>query len=340
MIQKNHKYLDKDISFEDAKEFLNVLVTEDIENFGHSIRQLSQAMSIDHSTFLRKLKEPDLEFIKTVYDYFGIKSSVILRLESKGFSTLPTVGKLFKTDKRIPKYTNLVKNAESLAYFERVITEFKNKRRFHTFIKQEPTIFSGKGRIAAQKIIDKFENFRCFVIGMHFNKFYRLIAEFIVIPSGRKYYPIKTLFSGDSNAWSDEFYHRIEVVIKWIAELVHKDFNVQKITKFMEELGKRKIDVKDVEFKSKDWYCVIAIKEFGKRKGWSEEDFLNRLSYFYKRRQKKITPEMVLIDLAEKQFDKFDFTNMNKNKKRAPHEGIKRQDWYEEWRQGIPKETI
>lgn len=333
--------MDKLISVEEAKKLVDKFIMEYVADHDSSYRELAQDMGYDHSTFLRKLKNPDLDFLKNAFKRFNVFAEVLFNISLESYSMLPSVEKVFDVDvkaKRVPKFTSLLKHPNALEYYERAISEFKHKRRFHEYIKSELTVFTGNARVAAKDIVDRMEKFRCNVIGMQFNKFYRILAEFIVVPSGRKYYPLRAIFVKEQNITSTEFLDRIDVVMRWIADVVHKDFNTQEITKFIEELGKRKIDVKDVEFKSKDWYCVMAIKEFGIRRKWSAQEFLERIGYFYKRRQKKITVEMVLTDLAEEQFEKFDFSLMNKGKKRLAHEGIKRQDWYEKWRQNIPTE--
>jgi len=177
-------------------------------------------------------------------------------------------------------------------------------------------------------------------LGLQANVFYRLASEFVLIPSGRKYYPLRMIFVEEENQASEEFITRLEETLTWISDLTSRDFNNDRIVKsilaFSKELEKRKISVDRVSFRSKDWYCLVAIEEVGKKKGWSEVELLERIRIFYRRKIKKVTVEMVLGDLTQGELDKLSLeTNHKKRKVKSYVDVIKDDPNYQEWRKGL-----
>lgn len=243
--------------------------------------------------------------------------------------------------KRI-KSSGLIKDKHASEIYLRKLAEFKKKRRFHKFISIGPIFLKGRSRKAFDAIVDSLEDFRI-QLGLSASIFYRLASEFILIPSGRKYYPLRMIFVEEENQASEEFITRLEETLTWISDLTSRDFNNDRIVKvildFSRELEKRKISADRVSFKSKDWYCLVAIQEVGKKKGWSEVELLERIRIFYRRKIKKVTVEMVLGDLTHGELDKLDLeTNHYKKKRKVKSyvDVIKDDPGYQEWKEEIP----
>jgi hypothetical protein len=239
---------------------------------------------------------------------------------------------------RIPKNTGLVPNGHSQELFLRQISAFKRRRKYHSFIQVNPVPLRGKTRATFNRISEALEKFRC-TLGLEPTIFYRLASEFIIVPSGVKYYPLKEIFCEDSIAY-EQFINRLVDTLPWIADIVGRDFTKEResIEKFINELSSRKISVGSPSFRSKDWCILFAIREFGPKKGWPEEELLERIRRFYKGRMKKVTVEMVLADLTSQELDgvniKEDKRNQRVKKHKIPEtyiDIIKQEDWYEDW---------
>lgn len=210
---------------------------------------------------------------------------------------------------KVPKNSGLTKDKHAPEIFLRKISEFKRKRKYHKFISISPVIFKGKTKSSFYTIADSLEEFRV-QLGLGTNVFYKIVAEFILIPSGRKYYPLNLIFGDVNSQVTEEFIIRIVDTVTWIVDLIGRNFNNDKIVKlvmeFAKELNNRKISTDNMSFESKDWYCVVAIREMAKKKGWSEVELLDRIKKFYKRRMKKVTSEMVLCDITHGELDKME----------------------------------
>lgn len=211
--------------------------------------------------------------------------------------------------KRVSKNSGLVKDGSAPGVFLRKITDFKRKKRYHRFISVEPIFLKGKSKKAFDNTVFALEKFRVH-LGMNVSIFYKLVSEFILIPSGRKYYPLRMVFVEKENQVSEEFIIRVVDTLTWISDLTGRNYNndhlVKSILAFSRELSDRKISTANISFKSKDWYCVVAIKEMGQKKGWIETELLDRIRRFYKRKIKKVTVEMVLCDLIHGELDKME----------------------------------
>gem|GEM_PF-2912332 len=214
------------------------------------------------------------------------------------------VSKNLRTHIRIPKTTGLTRSSGAVDIFLKQLMVFKRRRKYHRWIPVNPIVLKGKTRKIFEQVTNALESFRC-SLGIEPLLFYKLICEFVVVPSGRKYYPLREIFSEDNPA-SEEFVVRIVDTMPWIADLVSYDFNndheVKMVRDFSKELETRKISAEST-FKSKDWYCIVAIKRMASKKGWDEIELLNRIGKYYKRRMKKVTAEMVLADLAHHELD-------------------------------------
>jgi len=244
---------------------------------------------------------------------------------------------------RIPKNTGLSPSKQAYDTFLRQISAFKRRRKYHRYIPVNPVVLRGRTKSTFTRITEALEHFRC-SLGLGLHVFYRLVSEFITVPSGVKYYPLREIFCEDSIAY-EQFIFRLGDVLPWITDLIERDFSrnseSEKVMKFCDELAKRKVSVSQVTFRSKDWYCSCAIREIGQKKGWNEEELLERIGRFYKRRIKKITPEMVLTDLIYHELDGIDIRVAEPRRRKRERIGrtkrpthidlIKKQDWYGDW---------
>jgi hypothetical protein len=219
------------------------------------------------------------------------------------------VSKCLEFYERIPKDSGLVKDKKAPEIFLKKIFEFKRKRKYHRWIPVNSLVLTGKTRRSFEVLVEALEEFRC-GLGISAVAFYRVVSEFILVPSDRKYYPLRMIFSSEGNQASEEFLTRISDIMPWITDLIFQDFNddrlVREILEFSSQISSRKINTRNVFHKSKDWFCVYAIKRMASKKGWSEKELLGRIAKFYKRRIKKVTPEMVLSDLVHGELDKLD----------------------------------
>lgn len=239
---------------------------------------------------------------------------------------------------RYPKNFSLSKDVDvAVSSFLQQLSGFKRRKK-KKWVIVLPVLLKGKTKQVFIQLTTALEDFRC-SLGMSITMFYRLVSEFILIPSGRKYYPMKELFCEDSVAL-EEFVGRLNDTLPWLADLVNIDFSSESIynkivMKFERELSKRKISTDFVTFESKDWFCVYAIKMMADKKFWSEKELLDRISIFYKRRMKKVTPEMVLGDLSHGELDRVDLIQKKLSKKISTAEAVMQEDWYPEWLENL-----
>lgn len=225
----------------------------------------------------------------------------------------------------------------AVSSFLQQLSGFKRRKK-RQWVIALPVLLKGKTKQVFIQLTTALEDFRC-GLGMTVTMFYRLASEFILTPSGRKYYPMKELFCEDSVAL-EEFIGRLNDTLPWLADLVSIDFSSESVDNkivmnFERELAKRKISTDFVTFESKDWFCVYAIKMMADKKCWSEKELLDRVAKFYKRRMKKVTPEMVLGDLSHGELDRVDLTQKNLPKKISTVEAITQEDWYPEWLENL-----
>ena len=245
---------------------------------------------------------------------------------------------------RIVKNTGLTPSKHACDTFIRQLSAFKRRRKYHKYIPVNPIVLRGKTKATFTRMTEALEGFRC-DLGLSLSVFYRLVSEFITVPSGVKYYPLREIFCDDSMA-HEQFIVRLCDTLPWIVDVVGRDFSrsseLENITKFSSELSLRKVSMDMITFRSKDWYCLCAIKEMWPKKGWDKEEFLERVRRYYKRRMKKVTPEMVLSDLAHHELNgvniKVKEVRRTQEQKRIERirkpthiDLIKKQDWYPEW---------
>lgn len=242
----------------------------------------------------------------------------------------------FKNHERKSKNAELTPDPNAANIFQKYLGEFRERRRYNSFIPSEVTFADRKGpnRVPFLNVVKTLENWRCKSVGMSVNKFYRIASEFILNPSGVKYYPLKNIFCSDPESITrDIFYSRFVGVITWIADIVYHE-EIEEVSRFMSELENRKISTKNVGYKSKDWYCCHAIKKFFPKKGWSEKDFLDKVKKYTSKRMKKTTPEMLLGDLVSGNLDYIDMTKKSsKVKGNSTVRLIKSESWYDEWKE-------
>jgi hypothetical protein len=244
--------------------------------------------------------------------------------------------------KRVSKKTKVVINVDmATEVFLKQLSSFKRRKK-RKWVIVLPILLKGKTKQFFVKVVSALEEFRSSLV-MSMTMFYRLVSEFILVPSGRKYYPMKELFCEDSVA-SEEFISRINDTLPWLADLVNIDFSSgtkfnKMVTSFERELAKRKICTDLVTYESKEWFCVYAIKIMAEKKNWSENELLDRIAKFYKRRMKKVTPEMVLGDLSHGELDRVDLTQKKVSRKISTVEAITQEEWYPEWLENLKKNS-
>ena len=220
---------------------------------------------------------------------------------------------------------------KAFVYFQQAIFAFKKKRNFNFFIPTE-VVFRGPAREALKVIIENMEKFRCETLAMGLTKFYRLAAEFILIPNERQYYPLKQIFSlNPENYVAEEFQMRIKNTMIWIADVVYKHVNSNEVLDFIKEVQKKgsHLNFKNTELKSKNWYCVVAMLEYIKKKGWSKELLLQKFNKFYYYRTKNVLPEAVLMDLVHGEMDQLDVQQKTKGSKK--YDFMKTESFNKEW---------
>ena len=219
-------------------------------------------------------------------------------------------------------------------YFQQAIFDFKRKRRSSFFIPTE-VVFAGKAREALRVIVERMEKFRCETLAMGLTKFYRLAAEFILIPSERQYYPLAHIFSlNNTNFTTEIFQKRIKETMIWIADVVYKPTNSNEVIDFIKEVDRKckRLNFKNAELKSKNWYCIVAILAYAKKIGWSREQLIKKLNLSYSWRTKNVLPEAVLMDVVNGEMDDLDD---DKKKPARKYDFIKNEDYVKEWEKGL-----
>jgi hypothetical protein len=254
---------------------------------------------------------------------------------------LNRISKNLSFSTNVAKNSGLSKSSHAMETFQKQLFAFKRRRKYHRWIPVNPIVLKGRTLKTFEIMTNALEEFRC-SLGMSSSLFYKIVAEFIVIPTGRKYYPLREIFN-DENPASEEFIVRIADVMPWIADITSWNFSDSKIVEvlnFSKELLIRKIDTGSATvFKSKDWFCVCAIMEQAEKKNWSREEILERIRIYYKRRMKKVTPEMVLSDITHRELEGVNLNNIKQKKqsKETHIDIIKKQDWYEPWLKDVKR---
>ena len=232
---------------------------------------------------------------------------------------------------RHAKKTGYKNNPEAYRLLVRSIEDFKQAHRYMPFISWTSTQKQLKNLNILKKMVLVLEDFRTQVLAIADNPFYRLVAEFVRIPSNRKYIPIKTIFSeGES---SEYFVNRIQFTLSWCCNLITKYdvFLIEDIALFQKEVNnlQTKFDAR-ADFRSKDWYCLASVLRLGIKKGWNRQTLLEKLKKYYghPNRRKKATPEMVLSDMIE---GKLDTTERKVTKKEKIAGAVDSEEFYKKW---------
>jgi hypothetical protein len=238
---------------------------------------------------------------------------------------------------RHAKRTGYKNNPEAYRLLVRSIEDFKQAHRYMPFISWTSTQKQLKNLNILKKIAVVLEDFRTKVLAIADSPFYRLVAEFVRIPSNRKYIPIKTIFSeGES---SEYFVNRIQFTLSWCCDLITKYdvLLIEDIALFQKEVNnlQTKFDAR-ADFRSKDWYCLASVLKLGIKKGWDRKTLLEKLKKYYghPNRRKKATPEMVLSDMIE---GKLDTTERKISKKEKIVEAVDKNEEYKKWAMQIDK---
>ncbi len=222
-------------------------------------------------------------------------------------------------------------NSDAYRLLIRSIEDFKQAHRYMPFISWTSTQKQLKDLGILKKMVAVLEEFRTQVIAIPDAPFYRLVAEFIRISNGRKYIPIKNIFSeGES---SEYFVERIQFVLSWCCNYITK-YDVafiDDIASFQKEINalETKFDA-TAPFRSKDWYCLISMLDLGTKKGWDRKTLLEKLKKYYghPNRRKKATPEMVLSDMIE---GKLETVERKTTKKEKIVEEVNKEEYYKKW---------
>jgi len=238
--------------------------------------------------------------------------------------------------KRVPvlsqKNPGLDMDEKVVPIFLRAIDEFRKRRRFHRFVKVKPFI-EYLSSVARKKDFYKFceelEDFRCNVLGMNETRFYKLVAEFLLVPNGRAYYNPNHLFGCQGSYEAEEFRTRIFETMAFISFSVSLDDNEAEILEFIDELTalRGSVDASNVSYKSKDWFCVESIRSTILNKGWIIEEGLQKIKTYYRMRIKKVYPEMLLNDLTKGEFDHLNGKKLEKKGKTTINEIIQNEKW-------------
>jgi hypothetical protein len=240
---------------------------------------------------------------------------------------------------QIAKSPDLKKNPKAINLFLQEVDKFRRRRKRSPFMKLKPFIeyFTINKRKALFQFIDELEDFRCEALGMPEQPFYRIVAEFVLEPSQRHYYNPVHLFGATENWDADEFRSRIFHTLIGIAQYVDAPGDsISKLVQGITDL-RIKVDVSGGRKGTKDWFCLKALLQHCLKKGWTLENIVERIHLYYRRRIKKVYPEMVLRDVFRGELDQILLNNKEDKKVKEPtsfSESIRSQEWYNEWIKG------
>jgi hypothetical protein len=248
----------------------------------------------------------------------------------------PAIG---RRAKRPPKRKSL--SAEAIRNFNRAQDEFRRRRKFVRYMKITPFtdyINNPNRKKDFREFVESLEDFRCGTLGMGENKFYSLVAEFQLQPNGQYYYNPLHLFGCRGSFVADEYKHRIFSILTLISYAISEDDDIDGTVNFISKINGLNVNV-DVTnagmLGTKNWYCIKAIQDSIKRKGWAEEEFLNKVKKFYRSRIRKVYAEMLLMDVVGGQLDSV--KEKVETKKKPKHiSAIEKEPWFQEWEAGIP----
>ncbi len=186
------------------------------------------------------------------------------------------------------------------------IMDFKRRKRYNRFIQLKPVaplLMKGGMKATFFGVVEQLERLRALVFFLEPTKYYRLVSEFVMSANNIRFYPVRHVFG--EGYLQEEFLERVEGTITWICDVcTDNEAETPSIMTFISTL-KEKIKVLDIniDYRSKDWYCIKAIMRFAELKGWEEAEFLGKLKNFYASRRKKTTAELVLTELVRGDID-------------------------------------
>jgi hypothetical protein len=244
----------------------------------------------------------------------------------------------------IPKKTGLSREPDAWKIYLKSVDEFRRRRKFHTFIRIKPFISYlsvSKRKKDFLDFCEELEKFRFQVLGMNIHRFYKLVVEFVLSPDNRRYYNPMHLFGCEGSYEADEFRHRTFEVLVLINSSVG-DANESSVLEFIEKVGglNNRVDLKGIDYKSKDWYCVEAVLRIIKDKNWSVDEAIGKIKTFYRNRIRKIYAEALLRDFSSGEFDSIQFNEYEKKgRKSKPRHisAIEKQPWFKSWAEGLKK---
>jgi len=240
------------------------------------------------------------------------------------------------------KHPEVAKSVDPVRSFYRAADEFRRRRKFVRYmriINFSDYLEKPNSKKDFKEFVNELENYRTKTSGIGENKFYNIVAEFLIQPNGQYYYNPKLLFGCKGSFVAEEFRSRIFNTLTLISKVIGEDDNIEGTTKFISKINdlNTPVDVSSAGLLGKkDWYCIKAIQDIIKRKGWTEEELLTKVKRFYQRRVRKVYAEMLLEDIANGQLDSVRET-IEKAKKKAPNiRAIEKEEWFNDWEKGIP----
>lgn len=206
---------------------------------------------------------------------------------------------------------------EACEIFMEAMMGFRRRKRYTQWVQIKhvaPLLKKGRGMWKSfTGVVEQLEILRCSV-QLEPGKFYRVVSEFTVEPRGWKFYPVRQVFG---EGWlQDQFLERAYSTLIWVCDICEDDEDTSWVSEFI-NLVKEKVKVfdTDIDYRSKDWYCMKSISRINDVKGWTEDEMLAKLRNFYSGRRKKVTAEMMLSDLTHGELDVTPIAKKSEEKK-------------------------
>ena len=242
---------------------------------------------------------------------------------------------------RVPKRLQLRKNPSAYNIFLKTLDDFRELQKKTKWHKMPHYVdfFTPKRKKIFIEFVNDLEEFRCHAIGMkNLEVFYKLCAEFILVPNGRAYYNPIHLFGGTANFEAEEFRNRVFETMTYIFSVVGDGFtDNEKTYEFVEKVNQLKnvVEFRGVSpvFLPKAWYCIKTIHRRAESKGWTLDELVNKIKVFYRHRIRKVYPEMLLHDFVHGELDGIGFNKEKPKKRKLPRhiQAINDAPWTQEW---------
>ncbi|OGM08110.1 hypothetical protein A2Z67_03725 [Candidatus Woesebacteria bacterium RBG_13_36_22] len=254
--------------------------------------------------------------------------------------------RIAKTIGRITKRPGLEKDPEAYRAYLKELDAYRKRMRWSRFHKVTPfadyLASSASRKKDFMDFVNTLEDFRCNVVGMHENTFYKIVSEFLLIPNGTKYYNPHHLFGCEGSYVAEEFRNRIFETLSQISSVTSVDDDIEEMIRLISDindLGTR-VDVKVALLGTKDWYCIRSILVRSKLKGWTRNELLGKIKVFYRSRIRKVYPEELLIDIARGELDSISYNSKKEKSKKVPKhiQAIRNQPWYKGWKENSKKD--